>query len=542
MSSNRISWCATLLAAVVLAAIVWTNTSVASAHHAAATPLGAYNNWALVNGGSVSVCNQTTNAGTGASHFASGTSMWTSVGGTIAFVSCTNPQVIFANDPGMSCGNPPVPSGQWVGCAFSPNSDTQTTGFQAYLGASLAPLSDNKKIKTVGHELGHVFNLDHAGNCGFEVMAQGCEPTTLTALDIGRFRGIYNPPAPLTIGGNSPGVGQVTLNWSYTDDSHSEKAFAAYRLDGGNWTLLSTVSIPRNATSVTFGGQPGGNQYYGVGPTTAAGCYPTGGLCGHRDMTSPVNVQPGANFEVVSANPSAGVTMSEGTSQAWTLTIRNSGTANAPPFAVRVEFGSATSSTARPNPEGVCAFNSGMAAGGQLQCTTIAVNANWGGTANDSVVIKMDYLNQVTETNETDNVSVRGALSITPQGPIESPDNDVVTWPAGGSLVCGAVGGDACYAWKDRSAIEKSSGGYKVQIQRKLVSGTTTCSSSSYSNWNDEISYSGVSGTGTTTFDDFDPVGTSSSSTGYCYRIRVRAVGPTGESSWVTDSQPQFYP
>lgn len=94
-----------------------------------------------------------------------------------------------------------------------------------------------------------------------------------------------------------------------------------------------------------------------------------------------------------------------------------------------------------------------MLAGQSLTCTTAAVTTSaFGG---GGIGVTADYAGQVAETNEGNNSQTGGTFQVVPIPPDES-QNEVVTWPAGGSFVCGAVGGSPCYAWKDHSNIEKT--------------------------------------------------------------------------------------
>jgi len=407
-----------------------------------------------------------------------------------------------------------------------PSSETDTF-FQGNIASAAQNAPADQKNQLVAHEVGHALALDHSGSCPTDVMtSQICSPgvTQLSSLDLSRYAGVYDASFPTSITGNSPSVGQVSLSWN-ASDIHSEEQFAVYRWDWGSssWTLLSTVSVPRNSTSILFGGQPGGTQRYTLGSVTGAGCIATGGVCPYNPTYYELTVIAGADLVVTSTAPVT-TSVNEGTSKTWNITVTNQGNSNAGAFAVRMEFGG----SARPYPEGVCSFNLGMLAGQSLTCTTSAVTT--GSFGGGSMLVRADYASQVTETNETNNTQTGGTFQVVPAAPSEA-NNDVVTWPAGGSLICGSVGGSPCFAWKDRSNIEKSSGGYTVRLQRVASS---SCSGS----WStvSTTDYSGVSGTGTTITKSFSPV------RGYCYRIQVRANSPTASSSYVIDSQPQWYP
>ena len=191
----------------------------------------------------------------------------------------------------------------------------------------------------------------------------------------------------------------------------------------------------------------------------------------------------------------------EGTSPTFSVTVKNQGTEAAGPFAVQLKFNGA----ARPFPQGVCAFNSGLAVAATQSCTTNSVTANFAGGPITAVV---DYGFQVAESNEGNNTKAGGTLGVKPKAPTAL----FIAPPY------------AAYGYTDNSLIET---GFGVKLQRK----SGTCSGSTGWTTFSQVLNPVRSGTGPVTIAPFSPV-----LHGYCYRVKVQALGTYAHSSEPTSS------
>jgi hypothetical protein len=127
--------------------------------------------------------------------------------------------------------------------------------------------------RDITHELGHVLgHADYIGcPAGQTLMdtteSPSCWQTAPTGLDIDNYHKAYHADAVTGLAGNSPSNGNVSLSWN-ASHIHNEKDFQVWRQSGSTWVLVSQLG--RHATSAFFGGQPAGNQLYGVWPRSFA--------------------------------------------------------------------------------------------------------------------------------------------------------------------------------------------------------------------------------------------------------------------------------
>ncbi len=193
---------------------------------------------------------------------------------------------------------------------------------------------------------------------------------------------------------------------------------------------------------------------------------------------------------------------SEGASPSFLVEVRNQGTSAAGAFAVQLKF----NGSARPYPQGVCAFNSGLPVAATQSCITSPVTANFAG---GTILATVDYAGQVAESNEGNNTKSVGTLSVVPK----SATSLFIAPPY------------AAYGYTDNSAFEN---GFGIKLQRKV----NTCSGSTgWSTFSQPLN-APLSGTGqAVTIAPFSPV-----LHGYCYRVKVTTLGPFANSSEKTSS------
>jgi len=460
-------------------------------------------NYNSVLDGQISVCNQS--VGLSDDVLAWGVQQWNeAIGKNIFVVDCTGTWEVTVWDV------PNYPDQGWRCPAGAPAcGDNPKVQDRTQLGLYVTPVGagyslDDQEALAV-HELGHNLGFDHwpySGSCVSIMHSHFCiydfptpEPQP---VDEQNYYTAYHVDAVSGFAGSSPSPGVVNFTWN-PSAIHNEREFTIWR-NPSSWQWVGGTG--KDGSYLSASGQPEGLQTYCLYPNTLAlPEYWGNSAC--DDVT--VQGESGGADLVVTAAPGS-TTKNEGGTATFSVTVKNQGTAAAGPFAINVKFNGAY----RPYPQGVYAFNNGLAAGAQQTVTTLAVSMNFAG---GPMVAVADYLGQVSETSESNNEKAGGTLGVRPETPDKS-EGDVVIYPPWN-----------LYAWIDRSNIET---GFTVRVQR---------ASSSCSSWSTRKtkSYGASPGTGQQVYDSY------TMSHGYCWRFKVRVNGQYANSSYVT-SDPYWYP
>ena len=367
------------------------------------------------------------------------------------------------------------------------------------------------------HELGHDhFLADHGkpnpeptyaglmcgfiGDTGTYCVSLSSATTQEATIASSEFTGRPQPPTTISVGATTSN--SVTVNFSGASGHDSFKPYRSTSLT--NWDNPATIGS--GSTSYTFTGLSS-NTTYNFRIAAAKSGWEEGTSWWVSATTQPPS---GADL-VITAAPGS-TTKNEGGTATFSVTVKNQGTAAAGPFAINIKFNGAY----RDYPQGVYAFNSGLAAGAQQAVTTLPVTMDFAG---GTMVAVADYLvtpqnpnGQVVETNESNNEKTGGTLGVKPKAPVKSA-GDVVIYPPWN-----------LYAWIDRSNIET---GFTVKVQRA----STSCSS-----WSTRTTrtYGASSGTGKQVNDTY------TMSHGYCWRFQVRVNGQYANSSYVTSDEYKY--
>lgn len=471
-------------------------------------------NYDAVLSGQVRVCDASANMDDAMDDW--GVLQWNeAIGQNILSVSCSSPGVTIldTNSGSGACGYSDQPPFNPVpACADYPVSTSAGANLKQFWtpipNTRVPPYTVNEKRTVVTQELGHNLGFAHQTNDPPTTSVMSAVNPYLfiepTGVDIANYHTAYTVNPPSNITRSSPAAGQVQLGWD-PSQVWNEKFFTIFRRNGaGDYNFIGTA--PVNSNGILLTGQPAGTQWYQVGGFTLADCFGFGGFCAASAPFS-VNVQaPTGTPDLIVVDVPANYTSDEGLTTPFVISVKNQGTAAAGPFSVRVEFGGSV----RPYPQGVCAFNSGLAAGVTQVCTTNAVTWNFGG---GTALVRVDYAGQVAESNESNNTKTGGLIAIRPKAPTA-----VFMAPP-----------YAAYGYTDQSNFES---GFGVTAQRRAGSCSLLSPFSISPNLNAPLS-----GTGTAVvIAPWSPV-----LHGYCYTVSITAIGPYANASPVT-SDPANYP
>lgn len=192
--------------------------------------------------------------------------------------------------------------------------------------------------------------------------------------------------------------------------------------------------------------------------------------------------------------------VNEGTTTAFTLTVRNNGTVPSSSGVMQIRIGGVT-------PAGsTCTVASVPPYGGTASCVTGGVAWSFGG---GSVAVLADYTSVISETNEANNQFGWGSIGVKPN----NPTNVRVC-----STPCDL------YGFRNNSSIDT---GFGVIVQKR-----TTCSSGTWIQVGSNILLPAKGLTDDVYFYDFVGPG--------CFRVRVQTLGPIVHSDLITSSGVYF--
>lgn len=411
--------------------------------------------------------------------------------------ACSSPGITVIDDAATACGINPA-NGQYApACAWNPMTDARTSLTITITSIVVAPVAYTPaQLETViTHEMGHTLGFGHNQSASIMSDVDPYPYQSPTALDISNYHTAYTVLPPTLSTPTSPAANQVQLSWNQSL-IWNEATFPVYRKNGsGGYDWIASAG--QNASGILLTGQPVGAQMYEVGGWTKADCLGFGGFCAASAPVSVTVLSPTVDLQPVSYSGST--SPSENASQTFNLTVKNNGTVTSAGSYQAIKFNGSFA----PNGQGACFIASVPPNGGTANCTTGSITMNFGG---GPITVTADYYNNVSETNEGNNVLSSGTLGVVPAAP-----SAVFIVPP-----------YAAYQYTDHSSIEN---GFGIKLSRRLGA----CGSTSWSIFSQPLNAALSGNNQAVTIAPWSPV-----LHGYCYRVSVTALGPYANSATVT--------